>query len=174
MRYLGIDPGKSGGWALLQETDRGRPVLAAGPLPLTYDRDYDIKAIVKLMRCKTENEGCLIVYEKLHAMPAKMGGSIASFERGYAQGMLKSIAVTLGLPETGVSPQRWQKEMLPPDYRETYADTKDAALAVASAKFPYIDLSTGALKAESAPCQKKPHGGIVDAILIAEYARLNL
>lgn len=168
MRYFSIDPGKTGGWALLHETDEGKSVKMAGPLPMTYEKKYDLKALVMLMRPPYKiDDGCYIVYEKLHAMPMK--GSIAAHERGYAQGMIEAMATALRLPLVGVSPQKWQNKMLPADYE----DTKKAAVLVAKERFPYIDLSTGKPKVEGTPdLKKKAHQGIVDALLIGEYARL--
>jgi len=99
-----------------------------------------------------------------------MPGVIAQFERGYAQGMIEALAVGLGLTAIGVSPQRWQKRMLPEDYE----DTKKAAVIVAREKFPYIDLSTGKRKDPKDKDKRVPHAGIVDALLIGEWGRLSI
>lgn len=95
--YIGIDPGVSGGIAMI---DGNR--VASYPMPETYK---DLDNVFSLIIDKARNPIVCII-EKVHSSP-QMGVS-TSFKFGYNFGLLVGMAQgVLGNPEL-VTPQQWQ------------------------------------------------------------------
>lgn len=179
-RILGIDPGKSGGLVLL-ENDR---IAARAVMPVLTGKGKPLYDLLLLFRKIAEAKASLVVIEMQKSLPAvavkevayqdpatgflatreetvALGGSAANWGRGYSQGILEMACVALKLRYVLVAPQTWQAEML----RDTSAkDTKQAALVVAKRLWPDESFL-------ASPKSKKPHEGLVDAALIAEWAR---
>jgi hypothetical protein len=85
--------------------------------------------------------------------------SIASMWDSY--GAIRGVLESRGIRHHRITPQAWQKVMLVGCAK---GDTKPAALAMAGRIWPGETwLAT--------PRSTKPHGGLIDAALIAEYAR---
>ncbi len=156
MLIVGVDPGKSGAIVILGEiaVPCTMPVLTAAKGRV----EYNLAAIrVILARDAIEH----VFIEKLQPMPLEKGGTIANYNRGAASHLLIGICVGLKIPFTLVAPQTWQKVMLA---GTPGGDTKQRSILAAQRLFPTVSLLA------SERC-RKPHDGIADALLIAEYGR---
>lgn len=165
MRYMGIDPGKDGGIVVISELSS--IIMTAKP-PLLVGRkgtrsEYDIGMMAKLLGTALEESlgGLHIVLEKTQALPRKMGGSAANYQRGFSLGLWLGLINALKLPHTVVAPQTWQRMMFC-DVRQT--DTKQASGIVAARLWPGHDWR------RTEKC-KRTDDGLTDAALLAEYGR---
>lgn len=97
MRVIGIDPGASGGIAILSE----------------------YPTVVRKLDC-TESEVCewlrswdlenaFAYIERVHSMPKQ--GVASSFKFGMSYGFLRGLLIGLEIPFEEVTPQKWQKFM---------------------------------------------------------------
>ena len=153
---VGIDPGKSGAIVCIGEkiTSKLFPLLGK-----EYDR-HKLNEFLKGIKA------VMVGVEDVHAMP----GISASANWSLSQGkeMIISLLTAHGIPYLLVKPKEWQKEMFEgvPEQKKANGrrDTKAMALLAAKRLFPDVDLT----KSDRA---EKPHEGIVDALLIAEYTR---
>ncbi len=162
MIYIGIDNGVSG--ALVAISDRPSPsFIGSLPMPIVKARKGNEVNIRAVHLWLTEITGgnlsnaMYILEEPGGSKSAKAATSMAgSFHsmRGFFETKL--------LRWERITPQKWQKEMLPGC--ET-GDTKPRALELARRKWPKETF----LKTERC---KVPDEGIIDAALIAEYGRL--
>lgn len=97
MSFLGIDPGQSGGIAV---------VINAGQA-LAYKMPDTERDVFELLAQGAPYEFAMI--EAVHSMPKQ--GVASSFKFGRSYGFLRGILTSLGIPWGEVSPQRWQKHM---------------------------------------------------------------
>jgi hypothetical protein len=167
--FLGVDPGMTGGLAVLSRG--GAPVLLSGvPLRLEPGRSkaaYDLVAIRRLL-VPWLRELTLAVVEIPGPMPPRFGnvhtgGSLASHARGRAEGWAWML-VGIGWPRRlvhAVRPNVWQARMLD-DVRGP--DTGARAIAAVRQRWPGLDLR------RSERCTT-PDLGRVDALLLADYGR---
>jgi crossover junction endodeoxyribonuclease RuvC len=145
-RILGIDPGLSGGLALLTATD---PLLAA-PMPvvtLSGKGEVNLAALAGIL---DDWQPTLAWVEQQQAMPRQ--GVASSFRTGQNYGILLGFLAGRLLPVSIVRPAVWKKAMGVP------AD-KTAAVAIATRTFP----------ASSHLWNRKRDDGIAEAALIAAY-----
>ncbi len=105
MMYLGIDPGKSGGFCLMDD-DRKIHLLEKQP-----ETDADVANLIRKVLDIVQREGheMAAVIEKVHAMPGQGVTSMFSFGRNY--GFLIGLLTAFRIPQHDVTPQRWQKDM---------------------------------------------------------------
>lgn len=157
--YIGIDPGSSGGIAIIRPDGRS----SAFPTPYC-DGDYDEGAMRELLDMAID-EGrpmpCAII-ERVHSMPSQGVASMFSFGAGY--GLWRGMCAAMRIPYRLVPPQTWQKVMLA---GEDKSDKKAASVRVARRLFPDVSLR----KSERG---RVDHHGMADALLIAEYGRRNV
>jgi crossover junction endodeoxyribonuclease RuvC len=141
---VGIDPGMSGGIAIIRDGD----VTSLFPMPV-IDKGMNAKAIRDIIHVAD-----FVIMEKASAMPKQGVTGVFHFGEGY--GMLQGIVLTLGIPLRLVTPQAWKKEILA-------GTTKDKAAAIdyVMRVYPSVNLIQ--------PGHRKPHDGICDAVCIAEY-----
>lgn len=104
-----------------------------------------------------------VFIEKVHAMPGQ--GVSSTFKFGCTFGMILGVVQSLKLPYTLVTPHAWMKILHEGVSKQLSA--KQRSLDVAKRLFPCVDL----LKSERS---RKPHDGLVDALLLAEYGRRQL
>lgn len=156
MKILAIDGGLSGAMALI-DTDRDySSVIDMPTFRITKTRkEYDIRKIIKNIMDAGPNVAYI---EKAQAMPKELGGTIASFSKGYCFGLLQGILQTLQIPYEIVHPRTWQSEF----FRGISGTTKSKAFKVASQLFPKITLVTPRGKVIDGKC---------DALLLCEYGR---
>lgn len=166
--YLGIDVGKSGGFAFFKENGE----LVSLSVTPVIGSEYDLGAIRSLLDKDIKH----IVIEDVHAIHGMSAGSQFSF--GYGKGVLVALAAALQIPYTLVTPKNWQKEMWDSSAIITVAtkkkkkdgtyarktDTKKTSLVAAKRLFPKESFLA------SSRCSV-PHDGLVDAALMGEYCR---
>lgn len=141
MVYMGIDPGKDGALAVIYES---------GAVVIPFDeRDY-VNSIHAL-----EGHGARCCLERVGAMPGQ--GVTSMFKFGENFGFIRGLLQANGVPYELVTPQKWKKEF-------GVTRDKNSAIAVCRRLFPEVSL----LRTERC---KKPHDGMAEALLMAEYAR---
>lgn len=146
MIYIGIDPGKNGGIAVI-DYDKA------------YTYKYDnVKLIQLLDDFNVNNQKVKCMVENVHAMPGQGVTSMFNFGKnfGFIQGALSASFIQYEL----VSPQKWKRE---------FGVTKDKNTSIDCVirLFPSVNL----LPTERS---RKPHDGMAEALLIAEYARRHM
>lgn len=140
--YIGIDPGKSGGIAIIDSR-----VTFTRPMPSSERGIWEVIAV-------EDNSHTFAVIEKVHAMPKQGVTSMFTFGVGY--GGLRMALIAAGIPFEEVTPQKWQKSFgMVRKKSELNSVWKRRLMAKAQQLFPLVDVT---LKT-------------ADALLIAEYAR---
>ena len=115
MIVLGIDPGASGGLALLDMSFGGSTarVLAVTKLPETERDIWDWIYSSRIRKREFDNHPCdfdrFAVIEHVHSMPKQ--GVASSFKFGRSYGFLRGCLIASGIPFTEVTPQKWQKAL---------------------------------------------------------------
>lgn len=97
MRVLGIDPGKSGGMALL-DSSADQP---------NYTKLSGTEADTAMFLRFAHVDFALI--EKVHSMPKQ--GVSSTFTFGQSYGFLRGCLIALGIPFEEVTPRKWQAAM---------------------------------------------------------------
>jgi crossover junction endodeoxyribonuclease RuvC len=153
MRIIGVDPGLSGGIAILDNTN----VIELFNMPVMPDgkknkRQLNSALLVKLIRDNIKNlEDTVMVVEQVNAMPGQ--GVTSMFNFGQTFGAIKGICAALGLPIFFVRPAKWKKHF------ELINSSKDSSRTKAIEMYPSI----------SEQLSKKKDVNKSDAILIARY-----
>ena len=142
MIYIGVDPGKNGGIAIIDSDG----VIA---FPFSEER-----LLIELDGIAQEYE-CICYLEHVHAMPKQGVSSTFNFGMnfGFIQGVLKAYEIPYEL----VTPQKWKKEF-------SCTSDKNTSIEVCKRLFPGVKLKA------TERC-RKDHDGIAEALLIAEYGR---
>lgn len=145
MTYIGIDPGKKGGFALIRED---------GSLIV---RPWSEQDFISDMRYAAAGS-CVACLEHVGAMPGQGVTSMFTFGQsfGFIQGVLAACQISFEL----VRPQKWKKEF-------SVTGDKNSSIAVCKRLFPSAPL----LPTER--CRRESDG-MAEALLMAEYARRRL
>jgi hypothetical protein len=170
-RVVGIDPGLCGAIAVL---DQDGSYLGAEAIPLLPGKPkrIDWGESVKVVMSICSGHDVILAMERLHAMPMKLGGSQANFARGASVGwyvMALCLSTHLGpdSPRSNriehVTPQTWQRVMLD---GLPQGDTKQRASLAARGLWPDVPWF-----GPRPPGGRKLAEGVIDALLIAEWAR---
>lgn len=165
-RYIGIDPGRSGGIAFLDPEDR---FVWAGKMPETPQEFRN--TIANIMQSRPATGRARIIIELVWAMPriergghpVSMGAS-TSFKFGKSAGLLEGVLVGMKLPYELVAPAKWQGPLGVRGLGTDKTDKKNAHKRRAE-----MLLAKG--KYRSTQDLKITHA-VADAILLAEYGRL--
>lgn len=161
MIYIGIDPGKSGGVAILRPDN----TLDLHTIPV-IGKEIDLKSLYDILFEATRGEH-LVCLEDVHALPGTGAGS--NFDFGRTKGLKEGILVGMQARYVMVAPKTWQKEMwqgIPMMKKASGGnDTKAISLLAARRWFPN---ETFLATARSS----KPHDGLYDAALMANYIKL--
>jgi len=147
MYYLGIDPGVSGAFALLENTE----VQLVSP----FDESVFLDTIAFLSKEQQATKCCI---EKVGAMHGQ--GVTSMFTFGMNYGWLKGVLDLGEIAYQEIPPKTWKKEF-------SLNSDKANSIEVCRRLFP----GTSLLRT---PKCKKPHDGIAEALLMAEYARRKL
>lgn len=141
MIYIGIDPGKSGGMSVIYEDGEVTSI--------PYDRDNYISLLGSW-----PSGDCTCCLERVSAMPGN--GSVSMFNFGCGFGWLQGLLDAYRISYELVRPQKWKAE---------FGVTKDknTSIEVCKRLFPNVNLVL--------PGCKKPHDGMAESLLMAEYAR---
>jgi len=149
---IGIDPGLDGGLAAI--TSDG---LKLTPMPV-FDagkRRYIDEPRVVNWLIDHAIRNARVFIESVHAMPHQ--GVVSMFTFGTGWGQVRGICAGLGISYQLVRPQEWQREMLS-------GQPEGSEYLVASRLWPLTEW-------RASPRAIKPHSGLIDAALIAEYGR---
>tara|TARA_B100000767_G_C19540813_1_gene440704 strand:+ start:26 stop:520 length:495 start_codon:yes stop_codon:yes gene_type:complete len=153
MRIIGIDPGLSGGIAILEDNKIKEmfdmPVMAEGK---KNKRQLNSAFLAKLVKDNIKDiENTVIVVEQVNAMPGQ--GVTSMFNFGQTFGAIKGICAALELPIFFVRPAKWKKHF------ELINSSKDASRTKVIEMYPSI----------AEKLSKKKDVNKSDAILIARY-----
>lgn len=157
--YVGIDNGISGGLVALSATP-GAGIFGKTAMPIQKTRkgnEVDILGVHSWMRDTACISGACFVLEEPGG--SQSASAAASMAASFAA--LRAMCELLAIRYVRVTPQKWQKEMLPGCEK---GQTKHAAFTLARSLWP----SESWIATERS---RIPHDGIIDAALIAEYAR---
>lgn len=157
--YVGIDPGESGGIAIL--SDAGA-CLAAVPM------SKSIPGVWEFIRDIPANSTTKVMIESVHAYPGQ--GAVSTWKFGMHYGMLIGMLTAhfsnFRLESCKVSPQKWQGSYLGLPKRQSHLTAyqnkkrlKDALISRARKYYP-----------EFVPSTQKGVMAVSDALLIARYA----
>jgi len=146
--FIGIDPGMSGGVAMIY----GEKYTAI-PMPGTR---LQLHTLIKLWADSYGTSGKIACVEKVASRPGQGVASTFKFGKGY--GEVLGIVTALGFRIIEPTPQAWKKVMLAGTDK-----SKDASIQMAENLFPNIELVQ--------PGCRKPHDGAAEALLLAEYGR---
>jgi crossover junction endodeoxyribonuclease RuvC len=100
--YIGIDPGVSGGIAVVGD---GEQYLGPPRLKLKDATELDIAAFLAYINVDT----AFAVIEQVSSSPQM--GVVSAFTFGQSYGFLRGLLSALAIPFVPVRPQKWQKAM---------------------------------------------------------------
>jgi len=153
MIIIGIDPGLSGGIAVLDNNK----VLELFDMPVMADgkknkKQLNSALLAKLIKESTSNTSeSAVIVEQVNAMPGE--GVTSMFNFGQTFGAIKGICATLELPIFFVRPSKWKKHF------ELINSSKDASRTKAIEMYPHL----------AEKLSKKKDVNKSDAILIARF-----
>lgn len=143
MIYIGVDPGKKGGVAVIDGD--GVEVYA-----------WDDQTFVNVMAATMNKGKCIAAVEKVGAMPGQGVSSMFSF--GQSFGFILGVLTAFGIGYQLVPPTLWKREF------GLLHTEKQASVDVAKRLFPGVSL----LPTER--CRKESDG-MSDALLLCTYAQ---
>ena len=153
MRIIGIDPGLSGGIAILDDLKIfdmfDMPIMSEGKKNKNQLNSAQLVNIIK--KHTLSNGDTFVIVEQVNAMPGQ--GVTSMFNFGQTFGSIKGICAALGLPIFYVRPAKWKKHF------ELINSSKDASRTKVIEMYPSI----------SDRLSKKKDVNKADAILIARY-----
>ena len=121
MKIIGIDPGLSGGIAILKENKVlnlfDMPVMSEGKKNKRQLNSAQLANLIK-KNIKT-NEDVAVVVEQVNAMPGQ--GVTSMFNFGQSFGAIKGVCAALEVPIYFVRPSKWKK------YLDLINSSKDAS-----------------------------------------------
>jgi crossover junction endodeoxyribonuclease RuvC len=144
---LGIDPGLSGGYAMILDGE----VVAARPMPVEGGL-IQIGTIAAILGAVERRK--LVIIEKVHSMPGQGVASMFKFGTGFGQ--LIGMCQALNVPFQLVTPQAWKAKVLAGTTKD-----KEAAIAFVRSRYPTVSIVP--------PGCRVPHDGVADAVCLAHY-----
>lgn len=146
MVAIGIDPGKNGAIAVIYGD-------------IVRVQVFDIQEYSKILfNVHNMDDTIRCVVEKVNAMPGQ--GVTSMFNFGQNFGLIQGLLIAYNIPYELVTPQKWKKEF-------GVTSDKNTSIEVCQRLFPAEDLRA------TERC-RKPHDGIAEALLMAEYARRHM
>ena len=159
MNYIGIDNGLDGGIVVLRDDGSILHKEAMPTLKVGKGREIDTFRVQTILK---EFPGTVIIEPAQKFSPGKM----ALCSTWFSFGIVLTVSKLTGRRFELINPPKWQKAFWtrPKMPKGQKFDTKAAALAAAGRLWP----AENWLKNQRCTT---PHDGIIDAALIAEYAR---
>ena len=155
MRIIGIDPGLSGGIAILDDLKifdiYDMPIMSEGKKNKNQLNSAQLVNIIKNNIIPSGDT--FLIVEQVSAMPGQ--GVTSMFNFGQTFGSIKGICAALNLPIFFVRPAKWKKHF------DLINSSKDASRTKVIEMYPSI----------SPRLSKKKDVNKADAILIARYFR---
>ena len=153
MKIIGIDPGLSGGIAILENNKVlsifDMPVMAEGKKNKRQLNSAQLVVIIK--ENIKSNEDVVVIVEQVNAMPGQ--GVTSMFNFGQTFGAIKGVCAALELPIFFVRPAKWKKHF------ELINSSKDSSRTKVIEMYPIL----------SNQLAKKKDVNKSDAILIARF-----
>ena len=153
MRIIGIDPGLSGGIAILDDLKIydifDMPIMSEGKKNKNQLNSAQLVNIINKHVLKKENT--FVIVEQVNAMPGQ--GVTSMFNFGQTFGAIKGVCAALNLPIFFVRPSKWKK------YFELINSSKDSSRTKVIEMYPSL----------SNKLSKKKDVNKSDAILIARF-----
>ena len=154
MRIIGIDPGLSGGIAVLDDLKIfeifDMPIMSEGK---KNKNQLNSAQLVNIIKKHIISGNTFVIVEQVSAMPGQ--GVTSMFNFGQTFGSIKGICAALNLPIFYVRPAKWKKHF------ELINSSKDASRTKVIEMYPSI----------SGRLSRKKDVNKADAILIARYFR---
>ena len=154
MRIIGIDPGLSGGIAILDDLKIfdlfDMPIMSEGK---KNKNQLNSAQLVNIIKKHIISANTFVIVEQVSAMPGQ--GVTSMFNFGQTFGSIKGICAALNLPIFYVRPAKWKKHF------ELINSSKDASRTKVIEMYPSI----------SDRLSRKKDVNKADAILIARYFR---
>lgn len=151
MIYIGVDPGKDGGYAVIYPYN---DVFVGAIEGEDHSRFIATLQIIKKNADKY-NKRVFAIVEKVGAMPKQ--GVASTFKFGKQAGFVEGALSSLKIPYQPVVPRKWKAEF-------GLNSDKAKSCEVCKRLFPNVDLR------RTEKC-RKDHDGMAEALLMAEYAR---
>ena len=151
MIYVGVDPGKKGGYALIIAEEEK---IDNGVYVYPWD-DNEFPAKMRGIKHLADNPVMMACVEKVSSMPHD--SHKAAFNFGHSLGYIEGVLSALGIPYQLVPPNKWKKEF------SLIGKDKAASIEVCKRLFPGVNLL---------PTDKcrKDSDGMAEALLLACYA----
>ncbi len=156
MHILGLDPGKTGGMALLSSD--GRVIMYS-----TWQSIPEMFLVLGKVRYLSD---LVIGMEKPNAF--EKATQQATFNFGFNVGAMYGFAASMGAKIHLITPNMWTDRMHATHHHQSKGNPKKVSFEVSQRLFPGVH--QGWAEAHTG----KLHDGIVDALLIAEYTRIHL
>lgn len=161
--YVGIDIGKSGAIAVIYPDS----TIKTMEMPIV-NGELDYVELNNIL-LQVASISAHLAFEKLGVIFGS--AKHTAFSMGHQAGAVEMSCICNKIPYTKVRAVNWQRQMFEgvdeiKKKNSSARDTKAMALVAVKRLFPNLKLTFG----ERA---KKPHDGLIDAVLIAEYARRN-
>ena len=153
MKVIGIDPGLSGGIAILED----KKVLGLYDMPVMAEgkknkRQLNSAELVNIIKNNIKvNEEIAVIVEQVNAMPGQ--GVTSMFNFGQTFGAIKGVCAALNIPIFFVRPSKWKK------HYELINSSKDSSRTKVIEMYPSL----------SSQLSKKKDVNKSDAILIARF-----
>lgn len=152
MIYVGVDPGKKGGFALIIAEEEK---IDNGVYVYPWD-DNEFPAKMRGIKHLADNPVMVACVEKVGSMPHD--SHKASFNFGHSLGYIEGVLTALGIPYQLVPPAKWKKEF------SLIGQDKAASIEVCKRLFPGVNLLA------TDKC-RKDSDGMAEALLLACYAQ---
>lgn len=154
-RYIGVDPGQSGGVAVIYGD-----TIEAFPIPESELDTWNLFVQITPMGFQ-----CRGSIELVHSMPQQ--GVASSFKFGRNYGFVRACMIASGIGFSDVQPKRWQDvlDIVGRKKDEPVGALKLRLLASAKQRFPKFPLWTE-------PKTKGKQLAVCDAMLLAYYCKL--
>ena len=144
MYYIGIDPGKTGAIAVIDNDH----TCAVTDMPTLGEHSLDALEICRILRIPSATRAFCVI-EKAQPMPKQGVVSVAHYMTGY--GILLACLQITGVPFTEVGASHWKRKM------GLIGKAKDESRRMAMNLFPAAELHL------------KKHHGRAEALLLAAY-----
>lgn len=151
MIYIGIDPGRRGGFASITAGKE-----TAIEMPLMPDRkEIDTLLICQILTIhKKADPNIFCILEKAQSMPGQ--GSTSTFNYGVGYGEIRGVLKAMSIPFEEVRPNVWKKEF------SLVKKDKKASATIANKLFPKQNFRSE---------KGRLMDGKAEALLLAEYAK---
>lgn len=171
---MGIDIGKAGALAIIYPD--GTIKTFEMPKIKTELNYHELNSIIRDMKNEAVShlgKDAYVAFEKLGVIFGS--GKNVAFSMGNQAGAIEMSLIANQLPYTKVNAKDWQKAMfqgveeitkISKNAKNPVRDTKAMALVAIKRIFPELKLTFDTRATI-------PHDGLIDAVLIAEYARRN-